>query len=354
MTPLMIPLLWVAYAGIALQGLSLCIVIGLVVLHYWRRPRLLKRAAELEGFSLYLAQRLAGLATDDWQVPLDEAHANAWLRFYWDLQQDGRKLLREIPVSRQLSDLAARWLAHEFAASGRFPQGGKRRARLLLSLSLAGALNRRDCYPRLLALARSDDTPVALAAARSALRLRPREAIGELLPFMLTRPDWEEPYLAAALEPTGTRLSLRLQAEPLLRQAQPVGAARLLRAFARVDPIACAQVSRKLLNRPAGLDDQVLGACLDILVAPEDKALALPYIAHPRRHLRIRAAKALGRLGDLGQEGALLTLASDQDPWVSRRALEALRELPGQTVTALAKTAASRLSAQQQAFLLHA
>ena len=75
-------------------------------------------------------------------------------------------------------------------------------------------------------------------------------------------------------------------------------------------------------------EDRVISVCLHILSDPRHIDLVRSYLDHPRWHIRMHAASALGRLGTKDDIQTLLKMVCDTEWWVRYRAAQALAARP--------------------------
>ena len=76
------------------------------------------------------------------------------------------------------------------------------------------------------------------------------------------------------------------------------------------------------------VDDRVLGACLKVADGPLELEQVRRLTDHPRWHIRMRAAIALGRFGQKDDCPLLLDMLADREWWVRYRAAQSLVQLP--------------------------
>lgn len=171
--------------------------------------------------------------------------------------------------------------------------------------------------------------PVALAAIEAMVRIDPSRAAPRVVPALLARPHWDPVRVGRLLRTLGPDAVGPLVAA--LEQAPPGAAPRVL------DWLGLTQqheVLPAVRARLPGADAEEAGLILKVLGqlgGAEDRALALPYLAHAEWHVRMHAATALGQLGLTGDRPQLARLLTDPVWWVRYRAAGALFKLRGVT-----------------------
>jgi HEAT repeat protein len=191
----------------------------------------------------------------------------------------------------------------------------------VIALGHAGDL---AAWGTLLAEAESRNLPLSLAAARALVRLDPERAAVDLMPLIQSRDDWPRTRLWPLLQEVGPE-ALTGPLLAAIRRAPPQGQARLARFLPLADEVESQALVRELLD--AG-DDALIASCLGVVDNPTELPAIRRLAAHPRWHIRMLAAKALGRLGEPEDEALLVTMLGDRDWWVRYRAAQALVALP--------------------------
>jgi len=146
------------------------------------------------------------------------------------------------------------------------------------------------------------------------------------VPHIVERNDWPQGGVAQILHDASPALVSKELSEVAL-QANADVAPRLVRFLADVSPTAAAPVIRHILqSRP---DDHLVSTCLQVMTEQDDLDLVRALLAHPRWHVRMHAAAAIGRLGKSSDVARLEPLFADPQWWVRYRAAQALSRLPG-------------------------
>jgi HEAT repeat protein len=172
---------------------------------------------------------------------------------------------------------------------------------------------------------RSPSLPVSLAAARALVRLDPLRAVTELMPMIEQRDDWPGTRIWPLLQEAGPDAVTA----PLVEALRRGGArekARLARFLPLADEATAIALVRELLRE--AVSEPVIASCLAVVDSPEELPIIRGLTSHPRWHIRMLAAKALGRLGEREDEALLTSLVGDAEWWVRYRAAQALVSLP--------------------------
>ncbi|TWI13613.1 HEAT repeat domain-containing protein [Aerolutibacter ruishenii] len=195
----------------------------------------------------------------------------------------------------------------------------------VVTIIALGYLRSRAHFDRIARLLDDRSSIVSLCAARAIMQIDPGRAVSLLVPQIMARGDWSQGGVADILREAGAgRVSQELGTAAL--QANADVAPRMVRFLAGVSPEAAAPVIRQIVA--TSNDDHLVSTCLQVLADPADLDLVRPLLDHPRWHVRMHAATALGRLGVPGDEQRLLPLLADAQWWVRYRAAQALVKLP--------------------------
>jgi HEAT repeat protein len=268
------------------------------------RPLLLER---LVGDA---AASLPGLARRD--VP---AFLVLWNHLQESLRGEARLRLAGLARAIGVDRYARRWLRR---------RGLRRR---LLAVATLGHLGDAEVWPELERLARLAHPLLSLTAARALLQIDARRALTLLVPLFLTRGDWPAARIVTLLREAGPEVV----SGPLAAAADVAHNAEALARLAGFLDHAHAELAMPVLQRLLAnpqTDERVLTACLRALRGPQLLAAVRVMIAHPRWHLRMEAAKALGRIGLPEDLVRLEGLLGDAQWWVRYRAAQAIVRLP--------------------------
>jgi HEAT repeat protein len=100
----------------------------------------------------------------------------------------------------------------------------------------------------------------------------------------------------------------------------------MVRFLADISPKAAAPVIRQILAEPH--DEHLISVCLQVISDPQDLDKVRLLLKHPRWHVRMHAASAIGRLGGCDDDvESLLPLLSDAQWWVRYRTAQTIAHL---------------------------
>lgn len=194
----------------------------------------------------------------------------------------------------------------------------------IASVTALGLLGNRAHFARIEEYLEDPSPILSLSAARSLMHLHPVRAVALFVPQITRRDDWTRGRVATILRGADeATVSDELAAATLRANADM--APRLVRFLATVSPKRAASVIRQILVTSA--DDHLVSTCLQVMTNPDDLDVVRGLLGHPRWHVRLHAAAALGRLGGPEDEAPLTVLLADEQWWVRYRAAQALGEL---------------------------
>lgn len=196
----------------------------------------------------------------------------------------------------------------------------------LLAAVTLGHLGEISAWNDLVAKLDSRNTLLSLMAAKALCNIDPDRAIGMVIERILNREDWAGARVAGVLLEAGAGAISRPLHDAILA-GSPETQEKLISFLPMVYKASASHVIHKLLSKEI-VEDNVVGACLKV----SDGPLELPHVRrltlHPRWHIRMLAATALGRLGGEEDCPLLLELLNDREWWVRYRAAQALINLP--------------------------
>lgn len=196
----------------------------------------------------------------------------------------------------------------------------------VVAIIALGHLRNRDHFARVAQFIDDKSPIVSLCAARALMQMDPSSAVSMFVPQIVSRDDWSQGRVAAILHETSTpALSKELSLATLRANADV--APRLVRFLAAVSPEEVAPVIRTILTSSVA-DDHLISTCLQVLSRTADLVSVRPLLKHPRWHVRMHAAAAIGRLGVPGDERLLVDMLSDEQWWVRYRTAQGLLKLP--------------------------
>jgi len=196
----------------------------------------------------------------------------------------------------------------------------------LLAVVTLGHLGESAAWDDIVERLDSPNTLLSLMAAKALCNIDPAGAIGPVLERVLGRDDWAGARVAGVLLEAGAAAISAPLCDAILN-GTPEQQARLIRFLPMVYKTYASRVVQRLLASP-DTGDRVLGACLKVADGPLELPQVRALTAHPRWHIRMRAATALGRMGNREDCRLLLALLSDAEWWVRYRAAQALVSMP--------------------------
>ena len=173
----------------------------------------------------------------------------------------------------------------------------------------------------------SDNSPiVSISAARAMMKIDPAHAVQLVVPKIVDRKDWVDGGVAQVLHEAGAKLVAPELSSATLQVNDDV-ASRLVRFLAGIDPAAATPVIRKILDEAH--DEHLVSTCLQVMTDGSDLAVVRPLLQHPRWHVRMHAASAVGKFGGQGDLAGLQPLLADAQWWVRYRTAQAIQKLAG-------------------------
>jgi HEAT repeat protein len=308
---------WIA-AQVSVAGTALLLLC--VFWMHWRRTAL---EARRRAFIAKWRPRLAAIALDcdaAAALPLEalrpgdmELLLPEWIALHEALDTESCRGLRSLSEQLGIARVARRMLRHR-----------RLHDRLLGAIAL-GHSGDPAAFAELLAEAGSSNLPLSLAAARALVSLDPARAAVELMPLLESRSDWPRARLWPLLEEIGPA-ALTAPLVVAIRGASPQGKARLARFLPLADEVESQALVHELLETSG--DEGVLASCLGAVDSPAELPAIRRLASHDRWHIRMLAAKALGRIGEREDESLLASMLGDREWWVRYRAAQALVALP--------------------------
>lgn len=303
------------WIGASTIGLALAMFLAIIVMHWIMTKREQRHIQKLTSWRKLLNQASKGqiqhlptLAKDD--VP---EFVEAWNELH-DAKPEKRETLHKIGLEVGLSDAA-----HHMLAGGLHHRA--------MAISALGHLGDVSDFDRLTPFFFDQNPIVSLCAARALSQIDPDKAMELFVPALQERTDWPVGTVANILKEKTHRKSASKALSHAILRANDGSVARLVRLLADTDPQRASVVIHQLLETQ--VDDHVTSTCLQVLTDRADIDCVRSLLTHPRWHVRMHAASALGRLGEGSDEQRLMALLSDPEWWVRYRAAQALRALPG-------------------------
>ncbi|MGD8570396.1 MAG: HEAT repeat domain-containing protein [Gammaproteobacteria bacterium] len=194
----------------------------------------------------------------------------------------------------------------------------------LLGAITLGHMREYSAWDDLLPMVEDAQSVVALTAARSLLLIDPKSAAHAILPTLISNKRWPWSSVAHALTLAGPTNVCTPLAE-MAQRASPELQTRLLRYMEVVRCEIITDAVTTILKTTT--DDRVLSVCLHIVQDPEALELVRQHLDHPRWHVRMHAANALGKVGNKDDIPHLLQLLEDSEWWVRYRSAQAIASL---------------------------
>lgn len=283
------------------------------------RQRMLRKEHNHVRASMFWTKVLgAAMRGDDTPAPAlpkrdVSGFIDAWNRLHGELREQEStgmaRIAHEVGLERQLYGL--------------IDHGGFH-SRLMAIIAL-GYMRSRAHFDRIARFLDDRSPIVSLCAARALMQIDSAQAVSMFVPHIVSRNDWSQGSVADILK-EGEPGTVAKELGEVALQANAEVAPRLIRFLAGVNPDQAAPVIRKILADPP--DDHLISTCLQVMAHADDLPLVRPLLTHPRWHVRMQAASALGRIGEPSDEYLLMPLLTDEQWWVRYRAAQALTKLP--------------------------
>jgi len=196
----------------------------------------------------------------------------------------------------------------------------------VMAIIAIGYLRSATSFDRLAGLINDASPIISISAARALMRIDPRRAVQQVVPQIVARQDWVDGGIAQMLHEAGPEAVKDELGAAALRANDDV-APRLVRFLAGVSPEAATPVIARILAEPH--DEHLVSTCLQVMADAGDLDKVHPLLAHPRWHVRMHAAAAIGRLGRPDDAAPLEPLLADPQWWVRYRTAQALQHLLG-------------------------
>ncbi len=197
----------------------------------------------------------------------------------------------------------------------------------LLAARTAGNLRLVSAWDLLREQLASDSPALSLAAARALTQIDATRAVPLLVTCLVGRNDWHPGDVADILHIADVG-QMAQSLHDVISALPADQAGRLIRLLAKIASDQAVLIGKRILVG-ATEDDQLLNTCLDVLNTPEELEAVRALARHADWHVRVHAAKALGRLGAAEDEALLEAMLVDGQWWVRYRAAQALSQLPG-------------------------
>lgn len=303
------------WASTGVLVITIALIVYILLLRVWQinnSSRLLKFHRVwrplLAQATFELPEHLPTLAQRDHIALL-----SLWNHYYKLLKGDSTDNLIHLAERVRLAQIARQQLFH--------PE----KQRKLLAIMTLGNLRSREDWPLLNKFLHFEDTYISLVAIRACFNIHPERAAQTLLPYLITRNDYPPAQVGGLLKNLDhviicpllqlhMKLNLNNNSTTLLRYMQLCSC--------NIDKT----VLKTILDRQ--MDDQVISTALGMINDHKSLELILPFVEHPRWHVRVHVAAALGKIAHREQLPYLLKLLQDSQWWVRYRAAQAITKLP--------------------------
>jgi HEAT repeat protein len=195
----------------------------------------------------------------------------------------------------------------------------------LLGILTLGNLRSKEDWPLLNQFLHLPDTYLSLVAMRALFQIHPDRAVKTLLPYLISRTDYPPAQVGILLN----RIEHNEVCPQLILQMVlnlGLGSSHILRYMEACNCEINRQIFEAILQKQP--DDHVISTALGMINDPTAIDLILPFVEHPRWHIRVHVAEALGKLARRDHIPQILRLIKDREWWVRYRAAQALAGLP--------------------------
>lgn len=196
----------------------------------------------------------------------------------------------------------------------------------VMAIVASGHLRSPRLFDKLAKLLGDNSPIVSISAARAMMKVDPAHAVQLVVPKIVDRKDWVDGGVAQVLHEAGAKLVAPELSSATLQVNDDV-ASRLVRFLAGIDPGAASPVIRKILDEAH--DEHLVSTCLQVMTDGSDLAVVRPLLQHPRWHVRMHAAAAMGKFGGRDDVAGLQPLLADAQWWVRYRSAQAIQNLIG-------------------------
>ncbi len=194
----------------------------------------------------------------------------------------------------------------------------------IMAIIAAGHLKSDKPFDKLAALLGDNSPIVSLSAARALMKIDPQRAVRLVVPRIVDRNDWVDGGIAQMLNEAGPEV-VGPELSVTTLQVNDGVASRMVRFLADIDPDAAMPVIHRILAEPH--DEHLVSTCLQVMSDGTELDTVRKLLHHPRWHVRMHAATAMGRFGGPQDMPDLQPLLEDPQWWVRYRSAQALRKL---------------------------
>jgi hypothetical protein len=201
---------------------------------------------------------------------------------------------------------------------------GKSLHNRLVGIYTLGHMREYSSWNDLMALVHNKISILAITAVRSLLLIDPKQGVRVVLPLLITEHQWPWPSVAYSMKLAGPNNVCAPLAE-MSRHVAPDCQIRLLRYM---DTINCDIIYDGVTKILKSTDDpHVISVCLDIVHDIRALDIVRLYTNHPKWYIRMHAARAIGKIGNMQDIPRLLEMLKDPAWWVRYRSAQAIAAL---------------------------
>jgi HEAT repeat protein len=273
------------------------------------------------------------------------AFLDLWNHYYELLRGEAQQNLRLLAAGIGIAPFVQR-LLHSVSVRNR-----------LIAATTLGHLGHAPAVPALEQLSRHPSAPLSFAAARALIEIDASAQLPPLLLLIAQRHDWPLSRIALALRDVGAEnfsapladAALECTHDPALLPGLP----RLLHLMELAHTAQVMPAVSQLLHDAQTFGPAVIAPCLRLLNDPRQAHWARAFVTHDTWYVRVAAANALRRIGDVEDCDRLMHLLSDAYWWVRYSAAQAMARLPSVTLDEMEQVAAAHFDAFAADMLRH-
>ncbi|MDX1252442.1 MAG: HEAT repeat domain-containing protein [Gammaproteobacteria bacterium] len=303
------------WTGIAVLILVILMVLYVLFLRYklFREERRKKRLVEiwrplLIGSLDAIPENLPPVGRKDWT-----ALFNLWSHFHEALKGQAKESLNEVARRIGMPGMALRLLQRRNARDR------------LAAIVVLGFLRDKSAWEDIKKVAMEETSYVSMAAVQAMVRIDEEGAVPFIMPLIGSRSDWPVARVAGILLEARPEVVCPALGHAVLHFPKNQ-VPRLVRYLGVMACDSSTAVLRQVMEKYP--TEPVIAACLQSLKSPDALDLVRKHLTHAAWHVRVQAARALGRMGLIHDKYILVNMLSDTQWWVRYRAAQALANLP--------------------------
>ncbi len=311
-------LVFAFWLGVCVVIASLLLLIAILLIRQWvaRGERIHRRAAE--QWRKILLEAASGAPVTAPSLPRSEEPG------FFDVWNELHDASGETAAAHQGMARVAAQVGLEDRLYRAIGQGAFHNR--IMAIIAAGHLKSDKPFDKLAGLLGDNSPIVSLSAARALMKIDPERAVRLVVPRIVDRNDWVDGGIAQMLGEAGPEL-VGPELSVTTLQVNDSVASRLVRFLAGIDPNAAMPVIHKILAEAH--DEHLVSTCLQVMSDGTELDAVRNLLRHPRWHVRMHAATAVGRFGVPQDVHNLQPLLEDPQWWVRYRSAQALRKLVG-------------------------